>query len=135
MSALPDQSSVIYRKGLEQRDYVEAIEALQDANKQREDKSRCSVCHSDDHLADQCHHNPLVMARRAVGSINVWRCYHCGEKFTDHAKAADHFGAKMDGDYPKCFDKALELLEIARGQLSDGDTIDAIDKFLGKFQR
>ncbi len=99
MRTLPDQSSVIYRTGLEDRDYDEAIEALQDAKKQRKDgnlSKGCTVCWDSGHTADQCHHNPLVMARRAVATTRVWRCYHCDAVFTDYDKAAEHFGTRKD---------------------------------------
>lgn len=101
MRTLPDQSSVIYRTGLTDHDYDEAIEALQDAKRQKGNESKgCSICFDSGHTAEQCHHNPLVMARRAVAAAKVWRCYHCDSVFTDYEKAAEHFGRR--GDDPKC---------------------------------
>jgi uncharacterized C2H2 Zn-finger protein len=107
MRCLPDQSSVIYRTGLSDRDYDEAIEALQDAKKQSDHRGDgCSVCFDSGHYAEQCHHNPLVMARRAAAAINVWRCFHCDQVFTDAKKAQEHFGKRED-ERPKCKTKSL----------------------------
>lgn len=102
MRTLPDQSSVIYRVGLEDCDYDEAIEALKDAKRQRGNEGQgCSVCCDSGHTASQCHHNPLVMARRAVAQTKVWRCYHCDAVFTDYTKATEHFGTREDNK-PQC---------------------------------
>jgi len=101
---LPDMSGVLYRTGLENRDYDEAIEAMRDAKKQRgKEGFGCTICHDTGHTAEQCHHNPLVMARRAVQSTRTWRCFHCGEVFTDPVKAEEHFGFSRAGSKPKCF--------------------------------
>lgn len=94
-------SSVIYRTGFSNLDYDEAIAALRDAKKQPKHLSQgCTVCCDSGHTAEQCHHNPLVMARRAVAAIRVWRCYHCDNVFTDYEKAAEHFGKRTE--LPKC---------------------------------
>ncbi len=34
----------------------------------------------------------------AVGDAKVWRCFHCGETFTDQALAAEHFGGDERGE-------------------------------------
>lgn len=95
MFTLPDQSSVIYRTGFSDRDYDEAIEALKDAKAQQGQKHKgCSICWDSSHVANQCHHNPLTMARRAIKAVRVWRCFHCDEVFTDSEKAAFHFGQR-----------------------------------------
>lgn len=97
--------SVVYRDTLTAEDYDEAIEALQDAKRQDECSHMCcSVCHDTGHLAHQCHHNPLLMARRAVTGMNVWRCYHCDAIFNNNEDAAEHFGLNEHTD-PACFDK------------------------------
>lgn len=101
MNCLPYESSVIYRTGLEARDYREAIQALKDAMKQDKHRSEgCTVCYDSGHTAEQCHHNPLVMARRAAKSVRVWRCFHCDAVFTDAEKAAEHFGRRDEA--PAC---------------------------------
>lgn len=93
MACIPVQSGVIYRTGLSDRDYDEAIEALQDAKKQPLYLSRCcTVCHDTGHTAEHCHHNPLIMARRAARVARQWRCFHCDAVFTDAKAAEDHFG-------------------------------------------
>lgn len=100
---------VIYRNGLEPDDYQEAIEALHEAKVNLGNESRgCSICTDSGHESSQCHHNPLVMARRAVATQRSWRCFHCNEVFTDPLKAKEHFGDgeirgdKFEWDAPKC---------------------------------
>jgi hypothetical protein len=91
--------SVVYRNGdLTPADYDEAIRLLQDARSQIEPNGYfCAVCSDSGHQAWECHHNPLVMARRAVQKQCTWRCFHCGEAFFDYASAEEHFGKKDDG--------------------------------------
>lgn len=98
------KKSVIYRDGLEWQDYQEAIDALRDAQRQPECISNCcSVCGDTGHSAHQCHHNPLVMARRSVFQTRVWRCFHCDEVFTNPLKAKEHFGEfETIPNAPKC---------------------------------
>ncbi len=88
------RASVIYRDGpLTAEDYDEAIQALQDAKTQLEpDGGSCTICTDSDHQAGECHHNPLVMARRQARHVEEWRCFHCGEQFIDRVAAAEHFG-------------------------------------------
>lgn len=75
---------------------------LEDAIKQHQNTSLgCSVCYDSGHTAEQCHHNPLVMARRASFSCRTWRCFHCDQVFTDTTKAEEHFGIKGTAQ-PKC---------------------------------
>ena len=93
---------VLYRTGLTAADYDEAIQALQDAKAQAEHPcGGCTVCGDCGHQANQCHHNPLLMARRAIMSAKVWRCYHCNAVFTDHADAEVHFG-KSENEVARC---------------------------------
>ncbi len=62
------------------------------------DGDNCHVCHDSGHQAWECHHNPLVMARRASaaratgGSALPWRCFHCDQILHTVADAQDHFG-------------------------------------------
>ena len=46
-----------------------------------------------------------------------WRCFHCGEVFTDRAMAAEHFGDHLQGD-PACNLNAMEggLVKLVRSQ-------------------
>lgn len=39
------------------------------------------------------HRNEILMAEQD----DVWRCFHCGDVFTDREAAADHFGVQIDG--------------------------------------
>src|SRR5579862_4088845 len=93
----PDQSSVVYRETFTELDYNDAIRALQAAKKQKgKEHHGCTVCWSSGHTADFCHHNPLVMARRAVILETSWRCFYCNEMFTDAKEAAIHFGIRKN---------------------------------------
>jgi len=91
---------VLYRGGLEKSDYDEAIQALIDARDENPSIS-CGVCHDGGHISNQCHHNPLVMARRAISAADVWRCFHCNAIFTDPVEAEQHFG-RNPHETPKC---------------------------------
>lgn len=116
---LPDMSGVLYRTGLTDRDYDEAITALRDAKKQKNHKSHgCSVCYDSGHTAEQCHHNPLVMARRATIAARVWRCFHCDAVFTDAEKAQEHFGNREA--IVHCCQESLKY-RAALERLADGD--------------
>jgi len=89
--------SVIYRWKARSRitagDYDEAIQALREAKQQlKPDGDNCRVCGDSGHQAWECHHNPLVMAREAACAREQWRCFHCGEVFTDAKLVEDHFG-------------------------------------------
>lgn len=92
--------SVCYRTGRPTKaDYEEAIEALLEGMSQLEpDGDNCHVCHDSGHQAWECHHNPLVMARRAAaaraidGSALPWRCFHCRQVFHREEEAREHFG-------------------------------------------
>lgn len=103
---------VIYRRGLRESDYDEAIRDLQAAKTQTEPIKcayQCAVCGDGGHLASQCHHNPLVMARRAARAARVWRCYHCDFVAYTHQQAEEHFGT-APGDEPSCFRGAVAAL-------------------------
>ena len=78
-------------------DYAEAIAALQDARTQlRPDGGHCSVCGDSGHQAFECHHNPLLLARKWTKATGVWCCWHCGFTATDEKEARSHFGANED---------------------------------------
>lgn len=74
-------------------DYDEVIKDLEAARTQVEPDGRdCAVCGDSGHQAWECHHNPLVLARRAKRAETEYRCYHCGDVFTDDKAALAHFG-------------------------------------------
>lgn len=97
--------SVVHREGRPTaEDYSEAIEALMDARNQLEPDGRnCVVCGDSGHQAWECHHNPLVMARRfsAIMHAELWRCFHCNELFSSEATAREHFG-KAEDEIARC---------------------------------
>jgi hypothetical protein len=57
-------------------------------------QDQCLVCGDGGHTAEECHHNPLLLA--AIGRDaffgNVWKCFHCGAVFCDEESAEQHFG-------------------------------------------
>ncbi len=76
-------------------DYLELIErAMQGMAQLEPDGHTCSICGDGGHQAFECHLNPLVLERQARILQNTWRCFHCGEVFTDAAQAEEHFGKK-----------------------------------------
>lgn len=103
MSDILDMASVVFREGRPSKnDYAEAIESLTAASTQIcPDGRACVVCGDDGHQAFECHHNPLVMSRRAVELGNAWRCFHCGARFTRWDAAQEHFG-KTEDEKAKC---------------------------------
>lgn len=113
---------VIYRPGRPTaEDYTEAVEALELAAEQLEpDGNSCIVCGDSGHQAFECHHNPLLMARRAIAATNVFRCYHCGFVGVTQSECEEHFGADPrddpDGDHaPACvLQRVKDLGEIVR---------------------
>jgi hypothetical protein len=115
------QPSVVYRTGpLTLADYNEAIEALQDAKQQMEpDGENCRVCGDSGHQAWQCHHNPLVMARRAAKSQTEWRCFHCGDVFTDEQAATEHFGRTSDDGPAACIGTKHPLVVRLRERVKE----------------
>lgn len=110
------QASVIYRgwqpgqvwRGhdfITPEDYDEAIEALLQAKSQlKPDGNNCSVCGDSGHQAWECHHNPLVMARKGAKSEYQWRCFHCGFFCYDEQTARAHFG-QTDAEVARCLEK------------------------------
>ncbi|WP_445222227.1 hypothetical protein ACKWRH_21465 [Bradyrhizobium sp. Pa8] len=86
--------SVVHRRGpLTAADYREAISDLARAMVQEQVKHICcSVCEDTGHTAEQCEHNPLVLARKWSQATRVWCCYHCGFVATNDEEARDHFG-------------------------------------------
>jgi hypothetical protein len=114
------QPSVVYRKGaFTAADYDEAIEALVAAKGQLEPDGRgCVVCGDSGHQAMECHHNPLVMARRFAAAEDVWVCFHCGERFTTADDARRHFGPELE-PAPKCASAATRVIAAARRLAED----------------
>ena len=56
---------------------------------------RCHCCHAAPHGSDPWPEGTYTPLARG------WTCYHCGETFHTHAKAAGHFGADIDAK-PAC---------------------------------
>ena len=92
--------SVIYRPAgdrITAAEYEEAIRDLIAAKSQlNPDGHNCAVCHDSGHQAWECHHNPLVMARRAARSETQWRCFHCGTVCHTEQEAREHFGTSEE---------------------------------------
>jgi hypothetical protein len=109
------QPSVVYRVGpLSAADYDEAVEALREARTQLEPDGRgCVVCGDTGHQAMECHHNPLVLARRHATAEDVWKCFHCGDKFTTEADARRHFGPELS-PAPVCATALTRVAAAAR---------------------
>lgn len=78
--------------------YHDAIARLKDGLSQlKPDGNNCHVCGDGGHQAWECHHNPLFMEQLAWKVYGgFWKCYHCGEVFTDDDKALEHFGSDDD---------------------------------------
>jgi uncharacterized protein with PIN domain len=97
--------SVVRRRGsglITADEYDEAIRELQAAKTQlKPDGNNCAVCHDSGHQAWECHHNPLVMARRGVKAEMEWRCFHCGDVFHTDTEARAHFG-KSEDEVARC---------------------------------
>lgn len=117
--------SVVYRGKpggrITAEDYEEAIQKLQEAKSQLQpDGDNCHVCHDSGHQAWECRHNPLAMARKAALMEHQWRCFHCGEVFTDAKWAAEHFGSRGDEKPAACggmlnaFAEEFELYGVHR---------------------
>jgi len=116
----PYPVGVLYRRddrhGPTRAEYDEAIADLT-AARDEEPASGCGVCGDSGHTAAFCHHNPLVMARRAVCAARVWRCYHCNAVFADHAAAAEHFG-RGEEEAAKCL-RAARLEDAIRSAAAE----------------
>jgi hypothetical protein len=84
---------MIFRK----EDYEKSIKDLQEGMTQLEpDGNCCAICGDNDHQAWECHHNPLVHSKRYWKSLTEYRCFHCGQVFTDEKNAEEHFGKRKD---------------------------------------
>jgi hypothetical protein len=98
-------ASVVRRSGsgrITADEYDEAIRDLQNAKTQLQpDGDNCAVCHDSGHQAWECHHNPLVMARRGVKAELEWRCFHCGFVCHTEEAAVAHFG-KSEDEVARC---------------------------------
>lgn len=83
-------------------EYGAAIDALKLASTQLEpDGNPCAVCGDSGHQSWECHHNPLVLAKRVEVAEGRWRCYHCNEVFDDPEEARKHFGNTSEAT-PRC---------------------------------
>jgi len=111
-------------------DYEEAIQQLQEAKSQLQpDGDNCHVCHDSGHQAWECHHNPLAMARKAALMEHQWRCFHCGDVFTDAKSAAEHFGSRYDETPAACQNSGTIT---AIGSLPDGSSFASVSTPLPK---
>ena len=102
------EPSVLSRHTYEPRDYEEMIADLQAIL--REDPtgaSGCGICECETHLAVECPHNPLRMARLGRDKQWTYRCYHCGSVFRDERSAREHFG-KTEDEVAKCIQRQAE---------------------------
>ena len=101
----PIPAGVCYRAGpIEPADYAEALEDLANALLQilQKDAMGCGVCGDSGHAAqDGCHHDPLVMARKAAAAEKLYRCFHCGFVAHTDEEGREHFGLS-DRDLPVC---------------------------------
>lgn len=55
-----------------------------------------------EHLATEIAVPAVVRAPASVEAAPEWRCFHCGDSFTDRAAAAEHFG-RSEVREPACF--------------------------------
>lgn len=118
--------SVIFRKGpLTAEDYDEAIQTLIDAKTQlKANADHCHVCGDSCCWAGNCHHNPLLAARKWAEATNVFRCYHCGFIATNDREAQIHFGRTED-EFAMC------LIERARMKETATEEARAVEAFCG----
>jgi len=98
------------------QEYGEAVEAITNAQEQMiPDGRNCMVCGDSGHQAWECHHNPIVMMRRARTTETEFRCFHCGDVFTTEESAHEHFGCH-ESNIPQCLELHSQL-EQAQGEL------------------
>lgn len=74
-----------------------AVDRVRDAIEKAEGKPKGTVGY--DRVA-----RAALAVMPAGQSRDEWRCFHCGEIFTEREDAADHFGVQIDGlaDEPAC---------------------------------
>ncbi len=106
-------------------EYLKAIEKINAGLTQLEPDGRtCAICGDGGHQAWECHHNPLVLMKRGGEREGSFRCFHCGDVFTDDASAREHFGIHPWED-PACLEVAnkdpkmrawLKKMESARSK-------------------
>lgn len=112
--------SVCYRDTWASEDYDEAIADLMNAKKQRESIARgesqleCEVCGDSGHTVGQCHHDPLLLARKWTAATAVYVCYHCGLVCKNDEEAREHFG-KNEHEPAKC----QQIIEAAKSLICD----------------
>ena len=110
-------------------DYDEAIADLQLARQQlRPDGNHCAVCGDSGHQAMECHHNPLLLARKWTKASSVWRCWHCQFVATTDEEAVAHFG-RSDDEPAAC--QADPALDVAPAQYSEMEqrALDIAERF------
>ena len=80
------------------KDYHDGIARLNRGLKQLQgDGKNCAICEDGGHQAWECHFNPLFMEKLAWKVYGgFWKCFHCGEIFTDDDKAREHFGSDAE---------------------------------------
>lgn len=101
-------------------EYDEAIAELECARSQlAPDGHNCAVCGDSGHQAFECHHNPLVVARRWTAATSVWRCYHCDFTARNEDQAKAHFGATNTGDPTSCLLARLEAKDGVIRELAE----------------
>jgi quinol monooxygenase YgiN len=84
------------------QDYRDAIDSLTNAMGQLEpDGKPCAVCGSGEHQAWECRHNPLACMYDWSVEQTHWRCFQCGEVFTNEEAAKLHFDV-TDANAPAC---------------------------------
>jgi len=94
--------TVVDRDTLTTEDYDDAILALHQAKEQpRLLQMGCAICHDSGHTAEQCHHNPLLLARKWRSATSIYRCFHCGFVASNDDEAQAHFG-NADDEVASC---------------------------------
>lgn len=84
---------------------ADALTALQAENAQLKRDAECpSLLCPFEKRAEQAEADVASLRRQLE---KQWRCFHCGDVFTDEAEAREHFGADYDVD-PACAIKADE---------------------------
>lgn len=94
--------SVVFRQTLTPEDYDEAILVLHQAKLQPGQlPNGCTICMDSGHTAENCQHNPLVLARKWVAATSIYRCFHCGYVALNEGDARAHFG-NADDELARC---------------------------------
>lgn len=124
--------SVVYRTGpLTIADYEEAIQDLERAKTAlvEGDSMGCRVCEDSGHGANNCHHNPMLLARRWTNASRFWQCWHCGFIATTDAEGREHFGENEECE-PACIMVRADAAEARALTLQS-----ALDEAVGALER